>query len=122
MALDSYAIFRKGVTDEQRSLFASNVAKFADDNDLDGLDFDWEYPSAPDIPGIPAGDPDDGARYLQFLKEVRDKLSSDKTLSIAAPASYWYLKGFPIANISSVVDYIVYTTYDLHDQWDWNNT
>lgn len=120
--LDSYAIFRKGVTDEQRSLFASNVAKFADDNGLDGLDFDWEYPSAPDIPGIPKGDPDDGARYLQFLKEVRDKLSSDKTLSIAAPASFWYLKGFPIAKISSVVDYIVYMTYDLHGQWDWDNS
>ncbi|KAL4938837.1 hypothetical protein BDV06DRAFT_225618 [Aspergillus oleicola] len=86
------------------------------------MDFDWEYPSAPDIPGIPSGDPDDGARYLQFLKDVRDKLSSDKTLSIAAPASYWYLKGFPIMNISSVVDYIVYMTYDLHGQWDWNNT
>ncbi|RDH28098.1 hypothetical protein BDQ94DRAFT_175094 [Aspergillus welwitschiae] len=120
-ALDSYAIFRKGVTDEQRSLFASNVAKFADDNDLDGLDFDWEYPGAPDIPGIPAGDPGDGDRYLQFLKEVRDKISSEKTLSIAAPTSYWYLKGFPIANISSVVDYIVYMTYDLHGQWDWDN-
>ncbi|GAE00241.1 hypothetical protein AOR_1_482114 [Paecilomyces variotii No. 5] len=56
------------------------------------------------------------------MEEVRDKLSSDKTLSIAAPASYWYLKSFPIANISSVVDYIVYMTYDLHGQWDWNNT
>lgn len=120
--LDSYAIFRKGVTDEQRSLFASNVAKFADHNDLDGLDFDWEYPGAPDIPGIPAGDPGDGDRYLQFLKEVRDKLSSSKTLSIAAPSSYWYLKGFPIKNISSVVDYIVYMTYDLHGQWDYKNT
>lgn len=119
--LDSYAIFRKGVTDDQRSLFASNVAKFADSNDLDGLDFDWEYPGAPDIPGIPAGDLGDGDRYLQFLKEVRDKLSSDKSLSIAAPASYWYLKGFPIQNISSVVDYIVYMTYDLHGQWDYNS-
>lgn len=119
--MDSYAIFRKGVTDEQRSLFASNVAKFADSNDLDGLDFDWEYPGAPDIPGIPAGDEGDGDRYLQFLKEVRDKLSSDKTLSIAAPSSYWYLKGFPIKNISSVVDYIVYMTYDLHGQWDYNS-
>ncbi|KAJ5607977.1 class V chitinase [Penicillium hordei] len=96
--LDSYAIFRKGVTGEQRSLFASNVAKFADDNDLDGLDFDWEYPGAPDILGIPAGD------------------------SGGAPSSYWYLKGFPIKNISSVVDYIVYMTYDLHGQWDYNST
>lgn len=25
------------------------------DNQLDGVDFDWEYPGAPDIPGIPPG-------------------------------------------------------------------
>lgn len=36
------------------------------------------------------------------------------TLSMAAPASYWYLKAFPIHNMSSYVDYIVYMTYDLH--------
>ena len=39
-----------------------------------------------------------------------------KSVSIAAPASYWYLKGFPIAKISKVVDYIIYMTYDLHGQ------
>ncbi|CAG8418245.1 unnamed protein product [Penicillium salamii] len=120
--LDSYAIFREGVTDAQRSTFATNVVKFADENALDGLDFDWEYPGAPDIPGIPKGDSDDGERYLTFLKEVREKLPSEKTLSIAAPSSYWYLKGFPIKKISDVVDYIVFMTYDLHGQWDYNST
>lgn len=118
--LDSYAIFRKGVTDAQRSQFASNVVNFAEDNNLDGLDFDWEYPGAPDIPGIPHGDPGDGERYLNFLNEVRDKLPSEKTVSVAVPASYWYLKGFPIKKISDVVDYIVFMTYDLHGQWDWD--
>lgn len=119
---DSYAIFRKGVTNAQRSRFATNVVNFAKDNDLDGLDFDWEYPSAPDIPGIPPGDPGDGERYLDFLKEVRDQLPSDKTLSVAVPSSYWYLKGFPIKEISDVVSYMVFMTYDLHGQWDWNNS
>jgi GH18 family chitinase len=118
---DSYAIFRKGVTDAQRSQFATNVVNFAKDNNLDGLDFDWEYPGAPDIPGIPRGDPGDGERYHQFLKEVRDKLPSEKTISVAVPASFWYLKGFPILKISDVVDYIVFMTYDLHGQWDWDN-
>jgi chitinase len=118
---DSYAVFRKGVTDAQRSQFATNVVKFAKDNNLDGLDFDWEYPGAPDIPGIPRGDPGDGERYHQFLKEVREKLPSEKTVSVAVPASYWYLKGFPILKISDVVDYIVFMTYDLHGQWDWDN-
>ena len=41
---------------------------------------------------------------------------SGKSISIAAPSSYWYLKGFPIAEMSLIVDYIVYMTYDLHGQ------
>lgn len=47
-----------------------------------------------------------------LLKNLLD----GKSLSIAAPASYWYLKGFPIAQISKVVDYIVFMAYDLHGQ------
>jgi GH18 family chitinase len=119
--VDSFPIFREGVTDANRELFATNVVNFIVDNDLEGVDFDWEYPGAPDIPGIPAGDAGDGERYLQFLKLVREKLPDSKTLAIAAPASFWYLKGFPIAEISEVVDYIVYMTYDLHGQWDYGN-
>lgn len=118
---DSFPIFRQGVSDANRELFASNVARFIEINGLDGVDFDWEYPGAPDIPGVPPGDPGDGDRYLAFLKLVRQKLSPEKSLSIAAPASFWYLKGFPINKISDVVDYIVFMTYDLHGQWDYGN-
>lgn len=97
------------------------LLQFVVNNNLDGVDFDWEYPGAPDIPGIPAGSPDDGPNYLAFLQELRSILPSGKTISIAAPASFWYLKAFPIAEISQVVDYIVFMTYDLHGQWDYNN-
>ena len=58
---------------------------------------------------------------------------------MAAPASYWYLRAFPIKEMADVVvciaetnsllaltktnnifkDYIVYMTYDLHGQWDY---
>ncbi|KAI0122362.1 class 5 chitinase 1 [Daldinia grandis] len=117
----TYPIFRQGVTPAQRETFANNVAKFIMDNGMDGVDFDWEYPGAPDIPGIPPGNPDDGANYLDFLKRVRAILPSQYSISIAAPASYWYLKGFPIAAISDVVDYIIYMTYDLHGQWDYGS-
>lgn len=47
--------------------------------------------------------------------------SADKTISIAAPASYWYLKAFPIKQMAAYLDYIVYMTYDLHGQWDAGN-
>jgi len=37
-------------------------------------------------------------------------------MSIAAPASYWYLRSFPIDKMSTFLDYIVYMTYDLHGE------
>ncbi|RDH35419.1 glycoside hydrolase family 18 protein [Aspergillus welwitschiae] len=121
-SLGSYPIFRQGVTDANRLTFAQNVVSFVNDYNLDGVDFDWEYPDAPDIPGLPPGSPTDGPNYLSFLQTLRGLLPSNKTISMAAPASYWYLRGFPIANMSEVLDYIVYMTYDLHGQWDYNNS
>ena len=43
------------------------------------------------------------------------------SVSFAAPASYWYLKSFPIKNMAKDLDYIIYMTYDLHGQWDYGN-
>ncbi|KAL1853192.1 hypothetical protein VTK73DRAFT_9058 [Phialemonium thermophilum] len=116
----TYTIFREGVKPANRDRLASSIASFATTYGLDGVDIDWEYPGAPDIPGIPPASQDDGPNYLAFLKSLKQKLGS-KSLSIAAPASYWYLKGFPIAEISKTVDYIVYMTYDLHGLWDFGN-
>lgn len=42
-------------------------------------------------------------------------------MSFAAPASYWYLKAFPIEIMGAWLDYIIYMTYDLHGQWDHGN-
>ncbi|KAH8803509.1 glycoside hydrolase family 18 protein [Xylogone sp. PMI_703] len=119
---DSFPIFREGVTAAERQTFANNVVSVINQYNLDGVDFDWEYPGAPDIPGIPPGSPSDGPNYLAFLQTLRSIIPSGKTISMAAPASYWYLKGFPIKDMAPVLDYIVYMTYDLHGQWDYGNT
>jgi GH18 family chitinase len=68
------------------------------------------------VRGSPIGAKTDGVKNLRFLTTLRKKLKSDMSLSIAAPALYWYLKAFPIDWISEVVDYIIYITYDLHGQ------
>ncbi|KAK6822971.1 hypothetical protein PG987_014516 [Apiospora arundinis] len=117
----NYPIFRNGVKAENREKLATNLVKYVVDNGLDGLDLDWEYPSAPDLPDIPAGDLSEAIDYLRLLALLRRKLPKDKSLSIAAPASFWYLKQFPIKAIGEIVDYIVYMTYDLHGQWDAGN-
>lgn len=114
----TFWIFREGVKPENRYKLANNLASFIWKYDLEGLDIDWEYPAAPDIPGIPPADPIDGAYYLELLSLLRTRLAT-KSLSIAAPASYWYLRGFPMHQIWKVIDYVVYMTYDLHGQWDY---
>lgn len=113
----TYMIFREAVKPTNRALFALNIVQFLNDNSLDGIDFDWEYPGEPDIGGIPPGSPDEGINYLKFLTVLRSILPAGKTISVATPASYWYLKGFPIKQIASVVDYLVYMTYDLQGVW-----
>jgi chitinase len=61
---------------------------------------------------LPKSSYDEGPNYLAFLQLMRSKLPQ-KSISFAAPASYWYLKAFPIDKMAKVVDYIVYMTYDL---------
>ncbi|EHK48782.1 glycoside hydrolase family 18 protein [Trichoderma atroviride IMI 206040] len=70
---------------------------------IDGVDIDLEYSGEPDIQSIPSG------------SSLRVALLSGISLSIAATASYWYLQGFPIADIASVVNYIIYMTSHQED-------
>ncbi|KAL4996287.1 hypothetical protein BDV10DRAFT_187234 [Aspergillus recurvatus] len=118
----TYNRLREAMQPANVDTFVQNVFDFVEANGLDGIDFDWEYPGAPDIPGIPAGLESDGPNYLNFLKNMRDHFPDVKTVSIAAPASYWYLRSFPIADMAEYADYIVYMTYDLHGQWDYGNS
>lgn len=67
------------------------------------------------MPGIPPADQDDGENYLAFLVVLKNLLRG-KSVSIAAPSSYYYLQNFPIETMGKIVDYIVYMTYDFHGQ------
>jgi hypothetical protein len=118
---ETYQIFRNGVKPANRLTMATKIANFIKENDLDGVDIDWEYPGAPDLPDFDPGTKEDGPNYLAFLVILKNLLPG-KSVSIAAPASYWYLKQFPIKDIAKVTDYIVYMTYDLHGQWDAHNS
>lgn len=53
---------------------------------------------------------------------MRKALGSDKSVSFAGPASYWYLKQYPIDKMADYVDYVIYMTYDMHGQWDYGNS
>ncbi|KAJ4861243.1 glycosyl hydrolases family 18 domain-containing protein [Trichoderma breve] len=112
----SYEVLRKAMSPESRDRFVSNIVSFVKEANIDGIDLGWEYPGAPDIPGIPAGLPSDTRNYLDTLRALRKALPAKYSVSIAVPASYWYLRPFPIQEMSQMVDYIVYMAYDLHGQ------
>lgn len=46
----SYRILRTGTTPENAEALADNISKFITDNDLDGVDIDWEYPGVCPLP------------------------------------------------------------------------
>ncbi|KAI7971863.1 hypothetical protein EIK77_007462 [Talaromyces pinophilus] len=119
---ETYDIFRQAVsTGDNRATFATNLINFLNKYDFDGIDIDWEYPGEPDIAGIPADTGEDPVNFFLFLAMLKQEIPTGKTLSITAPASFWYLKDYPIQAMSEYVDYIVYMTYDLHGQWDYGN-
>ncbi|KAK3942445.1 glycoside hydrolase superfamily [Diplogelasinospora grovesii] len=119
--VSSFQLFRDATKPANRATFAKNAVDFLKSAGCDGLDFDWEYPGAPDIPGIPLGTAEDALNHMKFLSLVKGQLPSGATLSIALPASYWYLKQYPVKQMQNVVDYFVYMTYDFHGQWDYDN-
>ncbi|THV51916.1 hypothetical protein BGAL_0095g00320 [Botrytis galanthina] len=118
----TYMIMRDAVsTSENIATLVKNVIAFVEEYDLDGIDWDWEYPDEPDIPGIPVGTEADSTGYFVLLDELKASMPTGKTVSITAPASYWYLQHFPIQAMSEFLDYVMFMTYDLHGQWDYGN-
>jgi GH18 family chitinase len=104
--------------------FVNNLVDMVKQYNLDGVDIDWEYPGATDLKGwadsTPTVHPNDGENYVNFLSRLRAAMPSQYSVSICAPASFWYLKNFPIAQMNQYLTYIVFMTYDLHGQWDIN--
>lgn len=101
----------------KRATFITNLFAFLDHYGLDGVDFDWEYPGAPDR----GGNDDDGENYATFLKELDDVNSerAKKTIvSFTAPTSYWYLQYMELTDMMDYVDYVNLMAYDLHGTWD----
>ena len=52
----THTIFRTGVRDGHRQTLATNIVNFIVANNLDGVDFDWEYPGVGQYHSKPAED------------------------------------------------------------------
>lgn len=105
------------LTEESRKIFTASAIDYLIRHDLDGLDFDWEYPALP-------GDnnpyrSEDKQNFVQMLKSVREALDSlgslDNThyLSTIASAGFKeYLDVNDLGQAHHYLDFINIMTYD----------
>ncbi|KAF1818481.1 glycoside hydrolase family 18 protein [Dissoconium aciculare CBS 342.82] len=106
-------------TAKNRANFIDNLLSFMRQYAFDGVDFDWEYPGAPDR----GGHPDDGKNFVSLLSELKAAISRQPLpyiVSFTVPTSYWYLRWFDLAAVDHV-DWVNVMSYDLHGVWDQDN-
>ncbi|CAG9773042.1 unnamed protein product [Ceutorhynchus assimilis] len=92
-------------TEDLRQKFADSVIKFIVHYGFDGVDLDWEYPTARG--GIPA----DKSSFVALLKTLKARLSPwgfRLTIAVGIDDSY-----YDIENIADYVDYVHLMAYDL---------
>ncbi|KAF4828354.1 Killer toxin subunits alpha/beta [Colletotrichum tropicale] len=104
-------------SEANQDAFFDSLLTFMKKYDLDGVDLDWEYPVADDRGGIP----EDFDNYVNLLRRLRQRLNASGRkygISLAVPASYWYLRGFNLQEMEQYVSWFNIMTYDIHGVWD----
>ncbi|KAI0088180.1 glycoside hydrolase [Irpex rosettiformis] len=104
---------------DNRTAFVKQCQSVIQKYQLDGLDFDWEYPS--DVgAGCNVNTPQDTANFLSFLQELR-QAEPNVTLSAATSISpFKGSTGSPSSDVSGfakVLDYIAIMNYDVYGSW-----
>ncbi|KAL2211280.1 chitinase [Sarocladium strictum] len=98
--------------------FLESLVSLMNKYNFDGVDIDWEYPVAPDRNGRP----EDYKNAVTFMTKLKTRMEKNKKqVSMAIPASYWYLQNFDIQALEATVDWFNLMTYDVHGSWDIDN-
>ncbi|KAH9948621.1 chitinase [Amylocystis lapponica] len=106
---------------ENRTSFVKTITSFAQAYNLDGVDFDWEYPNSQGI-GCNVISPNDTANFLSFLKELRaDPVGAKLILTASAPVTPWKdatgTSSSDVSAFAAVFDWINIMNYDIWGSW-----
>ncbi|KAL5044286.1 glycoside hydrolase superfamily [Aspergillus fruticulosus] len=105
---------------ESRQTWIQSVISYLQKYGLDGIDIDWEYPTASDRGGS-ADDTDNFVVLLAEMREVFDAVSPGWEITVTLPSSYWYLQNFSLQQMQKYVSWFNMMSYDLHGMWDQDN-
>lgn len=108
--------------------FVNSLTSLISKYNLDGLDIDWEYPSAREGIAAQLGRKEDKGNYVILLKKIRSKLDqlarekgrkSKYLLTIASAAGSDALTdGFNLLELAKVIDWFHIMSYDFNGAWN----
>ncbi len=93
---------------DARKGFITSLGGFMKKNGFQGVELDWEYPSAADR----GGSINDAANYVALVREMRATWGQDYGISVTLPPDT-YLSGFDPRGIEPYIDFFNYLSYDL---------
>jgi chitinase len=107
-----------------RAGFIINVMKYLKDNNLDGMDIDWEYPVGPPWGQEIKSSPRDRENWVTLLKELRLALNTlgEETgkryyLSACVPSATWFTGTNDVSGAAQWVDSLKLMAYDHYGSW-----
>ncbi|KAI0644731.1 chitinase [Trametes meyenii] len=106
-----------------RNSFVNTITDLATKFDLDGIDFDWEYPSNKNGLECNVNSASDTANFLSFLQELRSHpVGKNLTLTAATSVKPWNGpdESTPLSDVSGfakVLDWIEIMNYDVWGTW-----
>ncbi|KAG6896556.1 hypothetical protein C0992_007503 [Termitomyces sp. T32_za158] len=104
------------VNPANRTNFVNTCYEFMTSNNLDGLDFDWEYPGGGGLScNLASGN--DSDNFFAFLHELRGKMGSDKMITLAVRATPFTDTDGDLSDLAEDVDYIAIMDYDIWGSW-----
>ena len=104
------------LTKESRKVFIDSIIEGIEKYRLDGIDFDWEYPTSTGGGYIKAR-PEDKANFTLLCQELRaamDKVNQDLILSIAVANGAWAADTYyEVAKLNEYIDFLHLMSYDI---------
>ncbi|EXF85132.1 hypothetical protein COL5a_002425 [Colletotrichum fioriniae] len=107
---------------ENRTAFVKTCLDFVEKYNLDGLDFDWEYPNRQGL-GCNTIAKDDTANFASFLTELRQKQTKQLYLTAATSLNPWNnaldvaSTNGTLSSFASSLDYLMVMGYDIYGAW-----
>ncbi|RKP08905.1 glycoside hydrolase [Thamnocephalis sphaerospora] len=103
-----------------RTAFVESVLKTVKEYNLDGIDLDWEFPGRGGNLCNVVDKENDSKNLLLLLKELRQKLGTEKSISMAVRVQPFDGPDGPLKDVkeyAELLDYVLIMAYDINGRW-----